>query len=528
MKKQYTTALNPINGEILGRIPLNRPADLEDMVQKARQAQQEWAALPVAKRVTRFYTVLQYLVEHTDELAQTIARDNGKLRIDALATEILPAALATHYYIRKAPKFLRDRSLAPASVAFLNKQSRMRRVPYGVLGIISPWNYPFAIPFSEVLMGLIAGNAVILKTASETQMAGQALKQVFEAAELPPNLFQIVNLPGREAGPGFLQAGVDKLFFTGSVPVGKTLMKLAAETLTPVNLELGGNDAMIVCADAHLERAANGAVWAGFSNAGQSCGGVERIYVQEGVFERFCALLKEKTEALRVGYDQDFNVDMGAMTTERQLKSVQKQMDEALAKGARILAQSSLPENPEWKNFMPATILVDVNHDMDIMKHETFGPVLTVMPFTTVEEALRLANDSYLGLTGSVWSADRKKAKRLAGQIKAGAVTINDHLMSHGLAETSWGGFKQSGIGRSHGEAGFWEMTQTQFIVDDRLSSLARNVWWPPYDKKLYAGLKGLLTGLFGNGPLIRLKGWVALLKIVPRLWQKEHPQANN
>ncbi len=517
---RYINAQNPVTGEILGRIPLDSAADLPLRVQRARLAQERWAGLSVKERMPYFYAVLQYLTEHTDELAETIARDNGKLRLDALAAEVLPAALATHYYIRKTPKFLRDRALAPASVAFLNKGSTRRLVPYGVLGIISPWNYPFAIPFSEVLMGLMAGNAVILKTATETQMVGRAIKRVFDAAELPEHLFQIVNIPGREAGPGMLGAGVDKLFFTGSVPVGKALMKLAAETLTPVNLELGGNDAMIVCNDANLERAANGAIWAGLSNAGQSCGGVERIYVHAQVFEPFCELLKAKTEGLRVGYDLDFNVDMGALTTKRQRQTVQKQIDDALQKGARVLARSAVPDKPEWKNFLPATVLVDVTHDMDIMKHETFGPVLTVMPFSTEEEALRLANDSYLGLTGSVWSADRGKAKKLAAQIQAGAVTINDHLMSHGLAETSWGGFKQSGIGRTHGESGFMEMTRSQFIVDDRLGNLNRNLWWQPYSPDLYRGLKGLITGLFGNGPLIRLKGWAALLKIAPRLFR--------
>ncbi len=516
----YTTALNPVTGEKLGQIPLDRVADLPERVQRARRAQEKWAQISVKDRMPYFYGVLQYLTQHTDELAETIARDTGKLRIDALAAEVLPAAMATHYYIRKAPKFLRTKKLFPANIAFLNKRSEVRRVPYGVLGIISPWNYPFAIPFSEVIMGLMAGNAVILKTASETQMVGQTLKQVFEAAELPKDLFQLVNIPGREAGPGFLQAGVDKLFFTGSVPVGKALMKLAADTLTPLNLELGGNDAMIVCADANLERAANGAIWAGLSNAGQSCGGVERIYVQRDIYAPFCELLKQKTERLRVGYDRDFEVDMGAITTERQMESIQKQIDDALTKGAHILAQSQLPGQKEWKNFMPATVLMDVTHDMDVMKHETFGPVLAVMPFDSEDQALKLANDSYLGLTGSVWSANRAKAKKLATQIKAGAVTINDHLMSHGLAETSWGGFNQSGIGRTHGEAGFMEMTQSQFIVDDWLGNLNRDLWWQPYSAELYNGLKGLLTGLFGSGPILRFKGWWALMKILPRMFK--------
>ncbi len=519
-KESHTISINPATGEEIGRSPLHTTADLKEMIQKARAVQPRWAALPVGKRVTYFYEVQNWLVTHLDELAETISADNGKLRVDALATEVLPAVMATAYYIRKAKGFLKNRSTGFSNIAFINKRTTVRRVPYGVLGVISPWNYPFSIAFSEVLMGLISGNAVILKTASETQAVGLALKKAIDAAELPEGLFQFVNLPGREAGPAFLNRGIDKLFFTGSVPVGKTLMKMAAETLTPVNLELGGNDAMIVCEDADLERAASGAVWAGFSNAGQSCGGVERIYVHENVYEDFLNLLKSKIESLQIGSNEDENADMGVMTTARQVQSVQKQVDNALAAGAKIFARSPEPENKTLKNVLPAMVLVDVNHEMDFMRDETFGPTAGVMPFKTMEEALALANDSYLGLTGSVWSKDRKKAKKIARQIQAGAVTINDHLMSHGLPDTSWGGFKQSGMGRTHGAQGFMEMTQPQMIVDDWLSGLNRNLWWQPYDASVYTGLKGLLHGLYGPGIVKRISGLWALLKIVPRMFK--------
>jgi len=515
-----TASFNPVTGELLGRWPLHSVKRLCEMVREARAVQPRWAGLSVKKRAAYFYAVRRYITENADQLAQTIAHDNGKLRLDALVTEILPAALATSYYCRKAPRFLRTRRLASANIFFLNKRSKVARRPYGVLGIISPWNYPFAIPFSEVIMGLLAGNAVILKTASETQMVGRALKKVFDYARLPKGLFQFINLPGRQAGPGFLQCGVDKLFFTGSVAVGKTLMRLAADSLTPLNLELGGNDAMIVCREANLERAVNGAVWAGFSNAGQSCGGVERIYVQEDIYEPFLQRLKEKVENLRIGYDTDFNTDMGAMTTARQMESVRHQMDEALSKGAKIFARSAPPENKKYKNFLPAIVLTEVNHQMQVMRDETFGPLVCVMKFKTAQQAVQWANDSYLGLTASVWSAKRRKAQRLAGKIQAGVVTINDHLMSHGLPETSWGGFKQSGIGRSHGELGFMEMTQAQIIVDDRLDRLKKDLWWPPYSADVYKGIKGVLTFLYGRGLFKRLRALVDLLGIVSRLFK--------
>jgi len=318
-----------------------------------------------------------------------------------------------------------------------------------------------------------------------------------------------------------LEAGVDKIFFTGSVAVGKYLMRKAADTLTPLVLELGGNDPMIVCADADLERAAGGAVWAGLSNAGQSCGGVERIYVDEQVYEPFMALLKQKVEALRGGLDSAHETDLGAMTTQRQIETVKQHIADAVAKGATIFAQSKVPDNADLQNFLPATVLTNVNHEMLVMKDETFGPVLGVMPYKTMAEAISLANDSYLGLTGSVWSRNRRKAIAIGRQIKAGAITINDHLMSHGLAETPWGGFKQSGIGRTHGRLGFDEMTQPQVIVNDVLPFARKNMWWPPYSPQIFRGLNGLVDFLYGRGFKKRIVGIWRVLRIFPRYFTR-------
>ncbi len=518
--KQQTISVNPITGKELGRSPLHSPEEVREIVQKAREAQKAWAALPVKKRTLYFYNVLHYLVKNADALAKTIAEDTGKTRIEAMATEVFPSAMAVSYYGRKASRFLKDRRPLMGNPFLINKRTTIRRAPYGVVGIISPWNYPFWLPFPEVLTGLLAGNAVLLKTASNTQMVGLALKEVFEAAELPDGLFNYINMPGREAGAAFLKAGVDKLFFTGSTAVGKTLMKMAAQTLTPLSLELGGNDPMIVCADANLERAASGAVWTAFSNAGQSCGAIERIYVHESIYQPFLQLVKEKTEALRVGYDDNFNVDVGGMATEQQLKSVQRQLKDALDRGARIFARSTLPENPQWRNLMPATVLVDVNHDMLVMKEETFGPLMGVMKFSAIDEALRLANDTNYGLSASVWSRDRKQAAGIARQIQAGAVTINDHLMSHVLPEAPWGGFKESGFGRTHGREAFEEMTQPQVIVDDWLGNLDANLWYYPYSRAVYKAMRGVVYALYGEGLWQRVSGLWAIGRLLPKIFR--------
>lgn len=516
---QFTDSFNPSTGEKIGSVPLNAREDVSKAIVLARQAQKSWGRLPVKKRVRSLRPVLNHLLENRRHIVEVVSEDNGKTRTDALVTEVFASILACDYYLKNASRFLRSRRLRPGSMALMNKRSRIHRVPFGVVGVISPWNYPFSIPFAEIIMALAAGNAVLLKVASETLQVGRLLNDVMLNAELPPHLFTYLNLPGSIAGDAFLEGGVDKLFFTGSVRVGKYLMKKASETLTPLSLELGGNDAMLVCEDADLERASAGAVWAGFQNAGQSCGGVERIYVHEKVYERFLQMLKERTEALRVGRDRDYSVDMGCMTTAAQVETVREHIRDALEQGAVVYAKSSAPQG--LPQFLPAMVLTGVHHDMRVMREETFGPVLGVMCVGDMDRALELANDSNLGLTASVWSRDRSKARILAGKIQAGVVTINDHLMSHGLHETPWGGFKESGIGRTHGRLGFDEMTQPQVIVDDYLWLLKAELWWHPFDRKRYRALDGLMELLYGKCLITKAKGLWALLPVLPRLFGK-------
>ncbi|NOY22144.1 MAG: aldehyde dehydrogenase family protein [Acidobacteria bacterium] len=518
---KQTACINPATGELLGESPLHTLDDLKTAIASARRIQPTWAALGVKERTRHIRKIQDTLASQAKELAEIIAKDNGKTVTDALAAEVMAAAIAVHYYCRKVTAFLKPERPGFGSIALVNKSSRVFRVPYGVIGIISPWNYPFSIPFSEVIMGLLAGNTVILKVATETQFTGLALKSVIESAGLPEGVFHYINLPGRVAGEGLLKNGVNKLFFTGSVPVGKRLMAMAAETLTPVNLELGGNDAMLVCEDADPVRAAAGAVWAGFSNSGQSCGGVERIYVHEKIYDSFMEELKQRTEALRPGNNLSPDCDFGTMTTAAQVEVVKVHIENALSHGARIFAKSPEPPEGTVRQFHPAVVLTNVTPDMKVMRDETFGPVIGVVKVSSMEAAIQMANDSNLGLTGSVWSQNRKKAQKLAHQIQAGAITINDHLMSHGVPETSWGGFKESGIGRSHGKLGFNEMTQPQTIVDDWLPGVKKNLWWHPYSAKVFDGLKGLTVGLYGRGAGKRLSGILKMLRALPRMFRK-------
>ncbi len=515
----FAVALDPATGEVLAEYPLNTLEDVQNAVVRARRAQADWENAPLKVRVKHVKKIRDYILDHCDELAAIISRDNGKTLVDAMATEVVPAAMAAGYYCKMARRFLEDRKLAAGNVLFFNKRSRIVRIPFGVVGIISPWNYPFAIPFSEIIMALLAGNAVLFKAASETQLVGDALRRCVDAADLPKDVFTYITMPGSQAGDAFLDSGIDKLFFTGSVPVGKYLMKKASELLIPCMLELGGNDPMIVCEDADLKRAAAGAVWAGMQNAGQSCGGVERVYVHRKVYDEFLRLLKIRVESLRIGNGSDFNTDIGAMTTTRQIDAVRRQIDEALEMGAEIYAERKVPVELKGQ-FLPCVVLTNVNHQMSVMKDETFGPVLGVMPFDTLDEAIRLANDTYLGLHGSVWSRNRSRAMQIARRIKSGSVMVNDHLMSHGLAECPWGGFKESSIGRTHGEIGFAEMTQPLAIINDILPLARRNFWWHPFDRKLYEGVRGVIELLYAGSLFRKIGGAVRLMKVFLRTFR--------
>ncbi len=494
----HTEGINPATGESLGNIPQNMASDVRESVRKIRLAQISWAQSSFSDRGKHLRKMQQHLVEHGEAYARIISADNGKTLADAYMTEISSAVLAFDYHIKHAARVLRTRRIKGSHIFSLFTRNRLQQVPRGVIGIISPWNYPLAIPMHEILMALMAGNGLLYKAASESQSVGQIIQKIVDAGELPQDLFIQVNIPGRVAGDAFLEAGIDKLFFTGSVAVGKKLMQKAAESLTPVSLELGGNDPMIICNDANLKKAANGAIWAGFSNSGQSCAGIERVYVHRDVYKPFLKILKKKVEKLKVGNPASKDTHIGVMTTAKQQESVRRVLKQAIDQGAVVAAISQIDES--ISQALPATVLVDVNHQMALMREETFGPVLGVMPFKNIDEAIQLANDSDLGLTASIWTKNHRLGRKIAAQLEAGVVTINNHLISHGIPNLPWGGFKQSGVGRTHGELGLLEMTEPRVIVNDYLP-LNKQFYWTPVPGFVY-------------------RRWIGFIMIVGGTWQ--------
>ncbi len=526
---------NPATGERLAEILEHDPETVPLMVQQARKAQTEWETVPYRIKRRFAYEASRWIHQHADTLALAIAQCTGKTRTEALATEVLPAAIAFRYYSQRIPHIVHPKRLPSSSFLFLNKKSIQYRVPYGVIGIITPWNYPFGIPVHEVAASLLAGNGVLLKVATQCQPVGELIQRMILEAGFPSELFHVVYLSGSKVGAAFLDGGIDKLFFTGSTETGRILMEEAGKRLIPVSLELGGNDAMIVLSDAPLERAAAGAVWAGVSNCGQSCGGVERIYVERPVYKDFLALLRQEVRQIRQGPD-GFDVDIGSLTTEEQRKKVIAQVQDALSKGARILETSPSPLKPSIERsvgtgitlepastesaypeplFYPVQIIEVDNDTGPLMQEETFGPILAVSVVDTEEEAIRRANATSYGLTASIWSLSKERVARVASRLQAGVITVNDHLMSHGMPETPWGGFKQSGIGRTHGDPLIEEVTQVKVVVWERLPRMKRNIFWQPIDSTVYDGLKGALALAVGKGISKRLQGFGNLLHLL-------------
>ncbi len=508
--------LNPATGAPVAERTEHSADDASRAADLARRAQPEWAARTVRERAKVVRQAQRWIVEHADELSRLICDCTGKPRVDALSTEVLPGAIMCSYYARTARRFTRPQRISPSTILFANKRSTLHHEPHGLVGIISPWNYPLGIPLHEVITGLLCGNAVLLKVATQAQPVGDVIGAMMRDSGLPDDLLAVLHLPGRIAGDALLDAGVAKLFFTGSTEVGRELAQKAGSRLVPVSLELGGKDPMIVLEDANVDRAAACAVWAGLSNAGQSCGAVERIYVHERVYDRFIAALRPLVANLRVGYDHDFNVDMGPLTTSGQRETVESQLDESLAGGGREMLRSKHPD-ADQSLFHPA-VVVEVDDDRaEIMRSETFGPLLAVRRVSSADEALGLANDSSYGLTASVWTRRPATAAAMSRRLEAGVVTVNDHLLSHGMPETPWGGVKESGIGRAHGRFGFDEMTRPKVVVEERFAWIRRNMWWQPYSREVYDGLVGALRMGYGVGIRRRLTGSMRLLRLFVR-----------
>jgi acyl-CoA reductase-like NAD-dependent aldehyde dehydrogenase len=480
---------DPATGEEIGRAPLTMPEEVARAVDRARAAQAAWAGKSFRGRSRIVMNARRLVLKELEEIALLVSCETGKPVAEAIAMELTPSLDLMQYFARKTESLLQRERISIGLYGLMGRTSYITYKAIGVVGIISPWNFPWATPLGEVVMALMAGNAVVLKPSELTPLTGLKIKQVFTRAGLPDGVLQVVTGDG-STGAALIGAGVDKIIFTGSVGTGKRVAEAAANYLIPVVLELGGKDPMIVLEDANIENTARGAVWGAFANCGQSCAAVERCYVHESIAQKFTDAVVAETKRLRLSEppavaggpdagETPAYLDIGPMSSEQQLRTVERLVYEATARGAKALTGGERIADVPGP-FFPPTVLTNVDHEMDVMREETFGPVLPIMTFRTDDEAVRLANDSVYGLTASVWTNDLARGRRIAEQIDAGTVTVNEVLYTHAVGQTPWGGVKQSGFGRTHGRAGLLELVNQQHIHINRFPSVP-DVWWFSY-----------------------------------------------
>lgn len=490
--KEKWVVHNPATGEIIGELEETSLDSIPVLYKNARSAYQSWSKKSTAERVSYLKKIRNYMLNHMDEIVETITKDSGKVITEALSNDFLPTVDTIKHIEKHADKIL-GRQKVKTPILFLGKKSYIDYMPRGVVLVISPWNYPLQLAMVPVISAIAAGNSVILKPTEVTPMVGKCMEKIFKEAGLPEDVVQVAH-GGKELGAELTKGKPDYIFFTGSVRTGKIIQAQAAEDLIPTTLELGGKDPMIVMDDANLDRAAKGAVWGAFTNSGQVCMSVERLYVHKNVYNPF--LEKLKIEAGKLTQGTDANADVGSMTFPQQLDTIRAHVDDALKNGA-VLETGDAPENWDGSMFLKPMILTNVTQDMKIVQEETFGPILPILQFESEDEVISLANDSNYGLNASVWSGDLTRAERIASQLVSGAVLINEVIITAGNQTLPFGGTKQSGIGRYHGEIGLRIFCHEKAVMVDK-GQKTSEIQWYPYKNK-YGDLKDITASYFAD-----------------------------
>lgn len=477
----------------VGEAPVLDTEAVRAAVSRARAAQPAWGALPVRERLAWIARAHRAFVEQADRIVEVTGRETGKSRVETLAQDVLAVCDLLTFYEKTAVRTLSSRRSGTGSLP--HKRARRVYQPHGVIGVIAPWNSPVNLAAGPALTALVAGNAVVIKPSELTPFSGLLVGELLRGALPDPELVQIVTGDGA-TGEALVKSGVDKLVFTGSVATGKRVMAAAAETLTPLVLELGGKDPMVVCDDADLDRAAAAAVWGAFTNCGQACVSIERAYVHASVHDAFVDKVLAETRRVNQGPRDQPGVHIGSMSFARQVEIVLDQLTDALAKGARVrVGGERRPDLPGL--FLPPTVVTEVTSGMKLLEEETFGPVLAVVKVESDDEAIRACNAGRYGLSASVWSRSRARARAVADRLEVGGVVINDCLLTYGIPALPFGGVKESGFGRSHGEEGLIELSRVKTVVEDILG-LGREFFWFPYHPRTYDVLKLAIRAMFG------------------------------
>ncbi len=500
-------SLNPATGEVLQEIAFATPEQVQSAFERAAVAQKLWGERSAADRAKRLLSLRETLVNRADDVIQVLSEENGKPRFEALSTEVLAALELLTFYSKNSPKILADQPIALRLMK--HRKSYLQRWPLGVVAVIAPWNYPFLLPFGEIVMALAAGNAVIFKPSEAATRVGLKIQELLDEAGIPEGLVQ--TLPGDgTVGAEIIRNRPAKIFFTGSVRTGKKIQAAAAENLIPVSLELGGKDAMIVLSDADLDFATSAALWGGYTNSGQACASVERLLVHESVAAEFEKRLLEKLSSLRAGPStSDTGNDLGPVTYDLQKKVYEAHLADANARGLEFPAGGRF--SSDLRYLSPTLVKGKGIEESQIYREETFGPVIAMTTFRGVDEAIRKANDSPYGLLASVITRNHSLGEQIARQLQVGTVTVNEVLYTAGLPETPWGGIKETGSGRKHSADGLLDFVHTRHIHLPRSSLFVfKSFWWFPYTPYQYASFRVFLESYRNS--------WTSRLRSVPVL----------
>ncbi len=495
MNRKTIRSINPSTLETLALIDETPPGHVKAVVQKGREAFPAWRALGLEKRTRILKNVQKTLLSRSREIAHAITMEMGRPLVESLVLEVESVVDLAGFYADRAGYFLHDRTVPLHNLFFKRRGSRLCFEPLGVIGVISPWNWPLLIPAGCILPALLTGNTVVFKPSEHAPGVGEKLRGIVLESGVPEDVFQVIQGAG-ETGKALVQSGVEKVFFTGSTDVGRKILQEAAGSLAKCVLEMGGSDAAIVCEDADLETASSGIVWGAFSNCGQNCNAVERAYVVEPIADAFIDRVMEKTRHIRVGDGMDTETDMGPIAMKAQLEKTERIVRQAKQKGARILTGGRRMAGKGYF-FEPTVILRDPSMQ-SAEDEEVFGPILFITPVPDDEEAVRLANLSQFGLSASIWTGNKKRGMRLARRMESGTVMVNDAIVSFGMAEAGWTGIKKSGIGWVHGEKGLDEMVNIKYVNWEPQMRMQK-FWWFPYRKTMMDAMEKGMHFLYGK-----------------------------
>lgn len=502
--ERYLESRDPATGDLVGRVLRTSPEEVEGVARSVAEAQRGWARAPLRRRLEVMAAAADRVLDRRDELSLLFTRESGKPLTESTVVEVGAAALQLSWLSRHAHRYLTPERVSDPQIVVKHKRHWILSRPLGVVGIIGPWNYPFMLPLAEIAFALVAGNGVVFKPSELAPLSGRAIAELFADAGLPDGVLRVAYGEG-DTGAAVCGAGpIRKVFFTGSVEVGRKVLEESARHGKIAHLELGGKDPAVVLADADLDRAAGGLLWAGCANAGQTCAAVERVYVDRRAHDALVRRLVAAAEDLAPGDPRRPDTQIGPLASEAQHRKVLEHLEDARARGARVECGGPVEVPGLSGRFIAPTVLTGVDHSMLVMREETFGPLLPVMPFDEDDEAVRLANDSELGLGASVWTRDLGRGRAIAGRLDAGMVWINDHAYSHGLGQLPWGGVKGSGTGVTHSRYGLDAMTDKRLIAVD--SGRVPVGWWFPYDEERRRGFASVVETIARSRPAGRAR----------------------